>query len=72
MLGVFAEFERAMISERIKSGLARTRKTLGRPRIAQTKREAVLSLRRANLSVREIARKTGLSVGSVHQLVAPH
>src|SRR4249920_3884338 len=37
MMGVFAEFERAMIRERVKSGLQRTRaqgKTLGRPPIA--------------------------------------
>jgi DNA invertase Pin-like site-specific DNA recombinase len=36
MLGVFAEFERAMIQSRVKAGLARARangKTLGRPRI---------------------------------------
>jgi DNA invertase Pin-like site-specific DNA recombinase len=31
MLGVFAEFERAMISERVKSGLARSTKKGGRP-----------------------------------------
>src|SRR3990172_3815572 len=38
MLGVFAEFERAMIVERIKSGLRRAKaqgKTLGRARIPQ-------------------------------------
>ncbi len=36
MCGVFAEFERAMIQERVKAGLERARaqgKTLGRPRI---------------------------------------
>ena len=35
MLGVFAEFERSIIQERVKAGLARARakgKTLGRPR----------------------------------------
>ena len=35
MMGVFAEFERAMMQERVKAGLARARaqgKTLGRPR----------------------------------------
>ena len=37
MMGVFAEFERAMIQERVRAGLARARsegKRLGRPRIA--------------------------------------
>jgi len=36
MMGVFAEFERAMIQERVRAGLARAKdegKTLGRPRI---------------------------------------
>jgi DNA invertase Pin-like site-specific DNA recombinase len=37
MLGVFAEFERAMIVERVHAGLKRARaqgKRLGRPRVA--------------------------------------
>jgi DNA invertase Pin-like site-specific DNA recombinase len=37
MMGVFAEFERAMIQERVRAGLARARdegRQLGRPRIA--------------------------------------
>jgi DNA invertase Pin-like site-specific DNA recombinase len=37
MMGVFAEFERAMIQERVRAGLARAKsegKRLGRPRIA--------------------------------------
>ena len=43
MLGVFAEFERAMIQERIKAGLARTKKKLGRPRVADAKRERAVA-----------------------------
>ncbi len=37
MMGVFAEFERSMIQERVRAGLARARsegKQLGRPAIA--------------------------------------
>ena len=34
MMAVFAEFERAMIQERIKAGLARTNKKSGRPRVS--------------------------------------
>ncbi len=37
MCGVFAEFERAMIQERVRAGLERARargKTLGRPRVS--------------------------------------
>jgi DNA invertase Pin-like site-specific DNA recombinase len=43
MLGVFAEFERAMIAERVRAGLARARsegKRLGRPRIAPSWKQA--------------------------------
>jgi DNA invertase Pin-like site-specific DNA recombinase len=42
MMGVFAEFERAMIVERVKAGLARARaqgKRLGRPLLRQTRSE---------------------------------
>jgi DNA invertase Pin-like site-specific DNA recombinase len=44
MLGVFAEFERAMIQERVRAGLARAKadgKTLGRPKIAENTERAV-------------------------------
>jgi DNA invertase Pin-like site-specific DNA recombinase len=43
MTGVFAEFERAMIRERVKSGLERAKaqgKILGRPPIAPRKEAA--------------------------------
>jgi DNA invertase Pin-like site-specific DNA recombinase len=46
MMGVFAEFERAMIRERVKSGLDRAKaqgKQLGRPSTAREKVEACLS-----------------------------
>ncbi len=44
MLGVFAEFERAMIVERVRSGLARAKaqgKRLGRPKLSPAKERAV-------------------------------
>ncbi len=69
MLGVFAEFERAMIQERIKAGLARTKKKLGRPRVADAKRERAVALKEAGKSVRTIAKETGLGVGTVHRIL---
>ncbi len=69
MLGVFAEFERAMIQERIKAGLARTKKKLGRPRVADAKRERAVALRVAGKTVRTIAKETGLGVGTVHRIL---
>ncbi len=40
MCGVFAEFERSMIQERIKAGLARTKKRIGRPPTTTSKVKA--------------------------------
>ena len=69
MLGVFAEFERTMIQERIKAGLARTKKKLGRPRVADAKRERAVALKEAGKTVRTIAKETGLGVGTVHRIL---
>jgi DNA invertase Pin-like site-specific DNA recombinase len=72
MLGVFAEFERSMIQERVRSGLARARsqgKRLGRPmKVDARKRKAVLAGKKAGLSIRAIAKKVGLSAGTVHAI----
>ncbi len=73
MLGVFAEFERSMIQERVKAGLARARsqgKTLGRPPVAANVRDAVLKARAEGLSIRKIAERVGVSPGTVHGLLS--
>src|SRR3979411_510365 len=44
MLGVFAEFERSMIKERVRAGLARAKEAgikLGRPSLPQAKEDAI-------------------------------
>lgn len=73
MLGVFAEFERAMIQERVKAGLARAKaqgKVLGRPRIADERMSAaVLEAKEEGLSVRKIAARVGASVGTVQGIL---
>ena len=71
MMGVFAEFERAMIQERVKSGLARARASgqrLGRPPVAARKRAEVMKLRRDGQSVRAIARTLKLAPGTVQRI----
>ncbi len=72
MMGVFAEFERAMIRERINAGLIRARKEgkrLGRPPGASKKRQAkqsqVQKLHKQGHSVRQIARQVGIATGTV-------
>ena len=73
MMGVFAEFERSMIQERVKAGLARARaqgKRLGRPPVPPIKIAKVKALREQGLSIRKIAKRVGISHGKVQSLVA--
>lgn len=72
MCGVFAEFERSMISERVRSGLARARadgKRLGRPRL-EVDLEALRRDKLLGHSIRVIAAKHGISVGKVQSLLS--
>jgi DNA invertase Pin-like site-specific DNA recombinase len=72
MLGVFAEFERAIIRERIKSGLARARadgKRFGRPRVAQATEDAIRAARQQGLGIRRIASDVGCGVSVVQRVV---
>jgi len=74
MCGVFAEFEREMIRERVKAGLDRTRAKgtkLGRPTIAPIKVRKVQQLKQddPSLSIRKIARTMQLSPTSVQNIL---
>jgi len=72
MLGVFAEFERSMIQERVKAGLIRAKangKTLGRPSIPDQTRKRVLRAKEKGLSLRKIAAEAGVSVGTVYNVI---
>jgi DNA invertase Pin-like site-specific DNA recombinase len=74
MLGVFAEFERAMIRERVKSGLERARaqgKTLGRPPIhAETEAAIRADLRLGKAGIMKLAAAHGVGVGTVQRIKA--
>jgi DNA invertase Pin-like site-specific DNA recombinase len=72
MMGVFAEFERSMIQERVKAGLQRAKangKTLGRPTIDATKRQNILALRSQGWGIRKIAKELGTGVGTVSSVI---
>ncbi len=72
LLGAFAEFERAIIRERVKAGLVNARskgKRLGRPSLAIDPRQ-IKSLRRTGHSIRQIARELHISPGSVHKTLS--
>ena len=63
MLGVFAEFERSMIVERVKAGLKRAKaegKVLGRPRVGPVVEAKVKALRKEGRGMRAIARELGI------------
>ena len=71
MLGVFAEFERAIIQERVKAGLARARAkgtTLGRPRTGPEIEQKIRNLAAKGVGKVKIARTLGIGV-SVTQRV---
>ncbi len=73
MCGVFAEFERAMLVERTKAGLARARAKgmrLGRPPVPPVTKRRIAKLRQQGKSVRVIAKATGVSIGAVHKAIS--
>ena len=72
LLAVFAEFERDLLRERIKAGIAQARKKgkpHGRPKSAALKTEQVKQLFSADISKAEIARRLGIGRTSVRRLL---
>jgi DNA invertase Pin-like site-specific DNA recombinase len=71
MLGVFSEFERAIIQERIKAGLARARaegKVCGRPRVGPEVEAAIKKARKNGDGIRKIARDLGIGTSVVQRV----
>ena len=76
MMGVFAEFERAIVHERVRAGLSAPRagqKRLGRPRIAPEMEERI---RKAlaipgRPGVRVIAKQLAVNPGTVQRVSRP-
>ncbi|WP_282247959.1 recombinase family protein [Stenotrophomonas sp. PS02300] len=63
MMGVFAEFERAMIQERVKAGMSRARsqgKHVGRPSVPEATRERLRELLRGGMGQLKAARECGV------------
>ena len=75
MMGVFAEFERSMIAERVRAGLARAKDSgirLGRPPLAPEKEQAIRNaLKGGGLSVRKTAAKFDVSPSTVQAISRP-
>ena len=78
MLGVFAEFERSIIQERVRAGLRRAvseGKQLGRPRIAADLERSISAALKARKetgdSVRKIAARFGVDPSTVQRISRP-
>jgi DNA invertase Pin-like site-specific DNA recombinase len=77
MIGAVAQFERSLIAERVKSGLANARaegKILGRPALRRLSRAESRQLRQErvqrNVPFRALAKRFGVSVWTAHRMCA--
>jgi DNA invertase Pin-like site-specific DNA recombinase len=72
-MGVFAEFERAMIRERVNAGIARARakgQRFGRPRVDPEVEEYVREQLRAGYGILKVAKLAGVGSGTVQRVRA--
>nr|MBA4117094.1 recombinase family protein [Rubrobacter sp.] len=72
LLAVFAEFERDILRERVKAGIAQARaegKPHGRPRTASLLREEVEEMHESGKSKSEIARRLSIGRTSVRRML---
>jgi DNA invertase Pin-like site-specific DNA recombinase len=76
MCGVFAEFEREMIRERVKAGIERARRTgtksgrpIGRPKASIEIERKVHALRRRKVGFVKIGRELGIGTGTVQRIL---
>lgn len=77
MLGVFAEFERSLIVERVRAGIARAQRegtrsgrAFGRPKISPEREDAVRASLGAGTGIRKTARLCGTGNATVARIAA--
>jgi DNA invertase Pin-like site-specific DNA recombinase len=73
MLGVFAEFERSMIRQRVNAGLARARAKgvkLGRRPVAPAIERRIRELRSGGMGILKIGREVGVGTSVVQRIIA--
>jgi DNA invertase Pin-like site-specific DNA recombinase len=74
MMGVFAEFERSIIQERVRAGLLRAKregKRLGRPPISEEVRERIREALAGGMSVRKAASRFKVNPSTVQNISRP-
>jgi DNA invertase Pin-like site-specific DNA recombinase len=72
MMGVFAEFEREIIRERVRAGLARAKangKRFGRPPVAPAVEARIRDLRAGGMGLLKIGRSVGVGTSVVQRVV---
>jgi DNA invertase Pin-like site-specific DNA recombinase len=72
MAGVFAEFERSMIQERVRAGLERAReqgKVLGRPKVPPRTEVLIRKKRQEGMGILKIAREVGVGTSVVQRIL---
>ena len=72
MAGVFAEFERSMIQERVRAGLDRAReqgKVLGRPKVLSSIELLIRQKRGQGMGILKIAREVGVGTSVVQRVL---
>ena len=71
LLGVFAELERSIITERINAGIARAKaagKHCGRPRVSTRVENRIRKLLRARKGILKVAREVGVGTATVQRI----
>ena len=70
--GSFAQFERKMIQERVKAGMARAKKQgkhIGRPPVKPEVETKIIKLRRKGFGIHRIAKEVGCGSGTVQRVI---
>jgi DNA invertase Pin-like site-specific DNA recombinase len=71
MLGVFAEFERALIQERVRSGISRARAAgvkFGRPTVGPDKEQQIRALLEQGIGLNSISRRLGVGTSTCQRV----
>jgi DNA invertase Pin-like site-specific DNA recombinase len=74
MMGVFSEFERSIIAERVRAGLQRAKregKRLGRPPLPKDKEDAIRAALAGGLSIRKTAAQFQVNPSTVQNISRP-
>lgn len=73
MMGVFAEFEREMIRERVTAGMRRAKAAgvvIGRPRVSEMVESSIRKLAAEKVGMQRIAKQLGCGVSTVQRVLA--